>query len=381
MARPRILVVDDDPGVLRAIARILSASYDVSAVRLPSQAIAHAAAERFDVAILDVRMPEMDGFALMARLGTQQPDLDVIMMTGSTDERDARLVRAIRERAFFFLTKPFDREVLLTLLQRCLEARRLTRENQAHVARLERELRAAQVFQLSLLPKRTASSAGLDVSFLYESCDELGGDFFDYVFPGDAPATMLMSDVSGHGAAAAMVTGMVKQAFHGANGGERQPVAVLQRIADASVLFPEGKYVTAACIHVDTTSNVLEYANAGHPPALFFGRDGSMQLLDSSAPMIHPALPVWNCQQRRVRIEPGDWLVLYTDGVTDARSADGDDFGLDRLVATATRLFAPPRERQPTSAEALRAIRDALAQFTGGRPLDDDLTLAVVHRL
>src|SRR6185436_18270623 len=156
MSRPRILVVDDEPGMLRTIERILSTRYDV-------------------------RMPEMDGFALMARLGERQPDLDVIMMTGSTDERDARLIRAIREKAFFFLTKPFDREVLLTLVQRCLEARRLSRENRAHVSRLESELQAAQVFQRSLLPDRTATLDGFEVSFLYEPCVELGGDFCDYV--------------------------------------------------------------------------------------------------------------------------------------------------------------------------------------------------------
>lgn len=381
MARPRILVVDDDPGVLRAIERILSASYDVSAARVPSQGMTLASAGRFDVAILDVRMPEMDGFALMARLAAQQPDLDVIMMTGSTDERDARLVRAIRERAFFFLTKPFDREVLLTLLQRCLEARRLTRENLAHVARLERELRAAQAFQLSLLPERTAVRPGLEVSFLYEPCDELGGDFFDYVLPDDIASTMLVSDVSGHGAAAAMVTGMVKQAFHGAAGSERLPVAVLQRIADASALFPDGKYVTAACARIDPAADSLTFANAGHPPALFFGRDGSLRLLEPSAPMIHPALPVWQCQQHTLRMEAGDQLLLYTDGFTDAQNADGDDFGFERLVATASRLLALPVERRSDCADALRLLRGELAQFTGGRPLDDDLTLALVRRL
>ena len=104
MPRPRILVVDDEPGMLRTIERILSTRYDVRAVRLPSAALDAADLGTFDVAILDVRMPEMDGFALMAKLGERQPDLDVIVMTGSTDERDARLIRAIRERAFFFLT-------------------------------------------------------------------------------------------------------------------------------------------------------------------------------------------------------------------------------------------------------------------------------------
>jgi len=230
MPRPRILVVDDEPGMLRTIERILSTRYDVRAVRLPSAALDAANAGGFDVAILDVRMPEMDGFALMARLGELQPDLDVIMMTGSTDERDARLIRAIREKAFFFLTKPFDREVLLTLVQRCLEARRLTRENRAHLARLESELRAAQVFQQSLLPARTASLNGFEVSFLYEPCDELGGDFCDYVLRDDAAGALLVSDVSGHGASSAMITGMVKQAFHAAVQEDFAPTAVLERI-------------------------------------------------------------------------------------------------------------------------------------------------------
>lgn len=381
MARPRILVVDDEAGIVRTIERILSTQYDVRSARLPTQALAMAEAERFDVAILDVRMPEMDGFALMARLGAQQPDLDVIMMTGSTDERDARLVRAIREKAFFFVTKPFDREVLLTLLQRCLEARRLTRENQAHVTRLERELLAARAFQQSLLPDRNAAHRGLEVAFLYEPCLELGGDFFDYVLRDDTPGAMLVSDVSGHGAPAAMVTGMVKQAFHAAARREYLPTAVLERIAGASVLFPDGKYVTATSARVDPASDTLEYANAGHPPALFFDRQGSMTLLESSAPIIHPGLPACRFEQRSVRMARGDRLLLYSDGLTDAQNDEGQDFGFERLVAAASRLFEQAPDRQPDCAGALRLLRYELAQFTGGRPLDDDLTLALVRRL
>lgn len=381
MARPRILVVDDEPGILRTIERVLSTQYDVRAARLPTQGLALAEAERFDVAILDVRMPEMDGFALMARLAAQQPDLDVIMMTGSTDERDARLVRAIRERAFFFVTKPFDREVLLTLLQRCLEARRLARENGAHVARLERELLAARAFQQSLLPDRSASHRGVEVAFLYEPCDELGGDFFDYVLRDDTPGAMLVSDVSGHGAPAAMVTGMVKQAFHAAARREYLPTAVLERIAGASALFPDGKYVTAASARVDPASGTLEYANAGHPPALFFDREGAMTLLESSAPIIHPGLPACRYEQRLMRMERGDRLLLYSDGLTDAQNDEGRHFGFERLVSVASRLFAHAPAERPACAEALALIRRELAQFTGGRPMDDDLTLALVHRV
>jgi sigma-B regulation protein RsbU (phosphoserine phosphatase) len=317
----------------------------------------------------------------MARLGELQPDLDVIMMTGSTDERDARLIRAIREKAFFFLTKPFDREVLLTLVQRCLEARRLSRENRAHVSRLECELRAAQVFQQSLLPDRTASLNGFEVSFLYEPCDELGGDFCDYVLRDDAAGAMLVSDVSGHGAPSAMITGMVKQAFHAAAQEDFAPIAVLERIAVASRLFPDGKYITATVVRFGPASVELEYANAGHPPGLLLGRDGSVVPLESSAPIIHPALPGWRCEQRVVRMERGDQLLLYTDGLTEAQNGDGDDFGFERLVALARQLAGAATAGDAGSTTLLAALRQELASFAGGRPLDDDLTLALVRRL
>ena len=380
MSRPRILVVDDEPGMLRTIERILSTRYDVRAVRLPSAALDAVNAGTFEVAILDVRMPEMDGFALMARLGERQPDLDVIMMTGSTDERDARLIRAIREKAFFFLTKPFDREVLLTLVQRCLEARRLSRENRAHVSRLESELQAAQVFQQSLLPGRTASLNGFEVSFLYEPCDELGGDFCDYVLRDDAPGAILVSDVSGHGAPSAMITGMVKQAFHAASQEEFAPTAILERIVAASRLFPDGKYITATAVRFRPASMVLEYASAGHPPGLLLSHDGSIVPLEPSAPMIHPALPEWHCEQRVLRMERGDQLLLYTDGLTEAQNGDADDFGFERLVALASQ-FAGPISVEAGSANLLATLRQELARFAGGRPLDDDLTLALVRRL
>jgi len=380
MPRPRILVVDDEPGMLRTIERILSTRYDVRAVRLPSAGLDAAAVGTFDVAILDVRMPEMDGFALMARLGELQPDLDVIMMTGSTDERDARLIRAIREKAFFFLTKPFDREVLLTLVQRCLEARRLSGENRAHVSRLECELRAAQVFQQSLLPDRTASLNGFEISFLYEPCDELGGDFCDYVLQDDAPVAILVSDVSGHGAPSAMITGMVKQAFHAAVQEEFAPTAILERIVAASRLFPDGKYVTATAVRFRPASMVLEYANAGHPPGLLLSHDGSVVPLEPSAPMIHPALPEWHSELRALPMEKGDQLLLYTDGLTEAQNGDGDDFGFERLVALAS-PFAGPISVEAGSANLLTTLRQELARFAGGRPLDDDLTLALVRRL
>src|SRR3974377_2216290 len=125
MMPARILVVDDDSGVLRSVERVLSHDYQVACTRSPEEAALFAKQFEPDLAILDIRMPEMDGFELMSRLKESRRDLDIILMTGSIHEPDAQLVRAIREKAFYFLQKPFDREVLLTLVARCLELRRL----------------------------------------------------------------------------------------------------------------------------------------------------------------------------------------------------------------------------------------------------------------
>ncbi len=124
MRKPsRILVVDDESGMLRAVERVLGATHRVVGIQSSVQAVALTAEFQPDLVILDVRMPEIDGFELMARLKSTHPAPDIILMTGSIDDMDQKLIRALRGRAFYFIQKPFDREVLLTLVERCLELR------------------------------------------------------------------------------------------------------------------------------------------------------------------------------------------------------------------------------------------------------------------
>src|SRR5262245_26921275 len=111
MSLPRILVVDDEAGILRSVERVLSSDYKVAAVGAPGEAIEVAKTFKPDLAILDIQMPEIDGFHLMERLQAIDPSIDVIFMTGSVHGIDSKLVRAIRKQAFYFLEKPFDREV------------------------------------------------------------------------------------------------------------------------------------------------------------------------------------------------------------------------------------------------------------------------------
>src|SRR5438876_759986 len=140
MRPARILVVDDEPGMLRAVERVLSDDHHVIATRLSREALSVADEFHPELAILDIRMPDLDGFELMTQLKARLPALDVILMTGSVDDLDEKLVRAIRSPAFYFIQKPFDREVLRTLVDRCVELRWRREDHRQNLKRLETEM-------------------------------------------------------------------------------------------------------------------------------------------------------------------------------------------------------------------------------------------------
>lgn len=373
MGRARLLLVDDDAGMLHTTERILKGQYDVRSALTPAQALELGARSPFDLAIIDIRMPEMDGFELMARLKDSVPDLDVILMTGSTSDTDARLTRAIREKAFFFINKPFHRDVLLALVTRCLEMRQLEHEKRSTLARLSRELHASQTFQRSLLPDSQAVIGGVEIAAHYEPYAELCGDFYD-VAEHRSGIALLVTDVVGHGAPAAMLTGMIKLAFHGAASDGFAPGVVMQRIYGSSRLFPYDKHISAFCARIHERTRKVEYVSAGHPPAFVRRRNGVVEALEASASLIHPALVEWHCEQRVVPLAPGDLLLAYTDGLIEARQAEsGEVFGIERLESL-LRGAAPEN-----AADLVRSVREALRQFQMGRPLEDDLTLLAVR--
>jgi len=376
VSRPRILVVDDDAAHRRAVTRVLEAGCDVVAAAGARDALDQAALEKFDVAILDIRMPGMDGFDLMGELKVADPEIDVILMTGSVTDADQRLSRAIREKAFFFLQKPFPRDVLLALVGRCLELRRLAAEKRTRAVQMENELAAARSFQESMLPSRSGTAGSLTIASLYESSRELGGDFFDWeTIPGPGLA-LLVADVAGKGAAAAMLTGMVKQAWRSASADAYSPAVALQRVFAATRLFPDQRHLTAFSGRIGADSGTLEYIiTAGHPPAFLVRADGEIERIDASAEILHPAFPSWRFEQRAVPFAAGDRLVVFTDGLLESsRVSDGEMYGIDRVEAA---LARGPRAVPGVMLEALRA---SLRQFQEGRPADDDLAIAIVGR-
>src|SRR5215469_7160342 len=329
MSSWRILVVDDEPGMLRSVERVLGKDYKVAGARSPREAIELAATFLPDLAILDIQMPEMDGFQLMEELKARDSGMDVIFMTGSVHEIDAKLVKAIRKDAFYFLQKPFDRGVLLSLVERCLELKRLDRTNRAHQLRMEKELADARAFQQSLLPPGSGKVEGISVFAHYIPCSELAGDFYDYAAASPDCVAILVADVSGHGASAAMLTGTVKSAFHSAGADLYEPASVVERVARAIRAFAPQHFITLICVRVRNGS--LDFVNAGHPPGILSTAETSAALLKATGPIISPVLE-FSCEQHTIAVKrASDRLVMFTDAIIEAESGTGE-YGLKRLV-------------------------------------------------
>jgi sigma-B regulation protein RsbU (phosphoserine phosphatase) len=363
----RILVVDDDPGILRAVSRVLGRRHHVTCAATGAAALEGVSLLRPDLAVVDIRLPEMTGFEVTRGLKAALPDVDVILMTGNAEEPDENLIRAIDEGAFYFIQKPFDRRVLLALVTRCLELRRLRGEREQYLRRVERELEDARQFQLSLLPPPHLGLSGLSLAARYLACNELAGDFYDYVATDDGGVALVIADVVGHGASAAMMTGVVKAAFRASHADGYEPLAVIGRVREGLRDFDASRFVTLCCARVDVARHELTYVNAGHPEPIARMGSADPVLLDPTGPLLSSALGDLPCDQATLKVSPGDTLLFYTDGVTEARGPGGM-FGQGRLVSAVMR----GGRRGPDLLDGLLA---EMAAFSGSTDHQDDVTI------
>jgi phosphoserine phosphatase RsbU/P len=363
----RILVVDDEPGMLRAVERVLCGEYHVVGTRRSREALSLADEFQPELAIVDIRMPDLDGFELMAQLKARIPRIDVILMTGSVDDLDEKLVRAIRSPAFYFIQKPFDREVLKTLVERCIELRWRREDHRQNLKRLETELAEARAFQQSMLPEPERMVNRVSVSCRYTPCSALGGDLYDYASAASGQTALLIADVSGHGVSAAMLTGIVKSGFHASHLDGFDPAAVVERVSMGLAAFSPDRFVTLIAALISPDERCFRYVNAGHPPIVLWGRTREPLWLGSTGPLVSPVLTGSTWGAPVVPIDEGDHLLLYTDGVWETL-ADEDGRAEERFTSAIDRA---PQGGAPLLDTILADVRHEL----DGRVQADDLTL------
>ena len=308
--------------------------------------------------------PDNIGTILCAPLKTQGRVLGFLLL-GRTAERpeftagDEKLVMALTGQAAI-----------------ALETARL-HEEEIKRQRLEEELAIGHQIQLSLLPERFPEIPGWEIAAVYRSARQVGGDLYDIFVSPDEPhkLRMVIADVTGKGVPAALFMASSRTAIRTQSSNGRGPAATLRRANRfitrdiQSRLFLSAFYAT-----LDTRDGSLVFANAGHDwPLLLHGDSGDIEQLKATG-FVLGAFPDINLEEGRTEVKPGDKLVFYTDGITEARNSEDSLFGEERL----SELLA--QNAGSSAQQLLDLIVESVERFIGETPRSDDLTLFVVGR-
>lgn len=243
--------------------------------------------------------------------------------------------------------------------------------------RMEEELLIGKQIQLSLLPERCPEIPGWEFAALYRAARQVGGDLYDFTADTTDPHRwhIVIADVTGKGVPAALFMAMSRTLVRAEIAHGHGPSATLKRTNSFIVKDAQARlFLSMFQGALDTSSGRLTFSNGGHEwPLLWRANSRTLDILKAPGFLLG-VLPDIEPVEREAHIEPGDFLILYTDGVTEARNKAGDLFGEERLyeIISGT-AFA-------TANELVRAITTAVAQFSGDTPPFDDFTLVVIKR-
>jgi serine phosphatase RsbU (regulator of sigma subunit) len=254
---------------------------------------------------------------------------------------------------------------------------RIERERLVDIEQAERlmaaELEQAAEIQRQLLPAEAPVVAGLDLAGYNAACRTVGGDYYDFLTYPDGRIGIVIADVAGKGMPAALVVASLQakvQALADTPGDTAAMVGRLNRGMAATC--PRNRFVTLFFAVLDPLTGELAYSNAGHNPPFVVRPNGEIALLEGGGPPLG-ILPAMRYEEQHWKLEPGDVLLMYSDGVTEAFSPEGEEF--DERVKDVV-----AGKRSEPAAAIVRAVHEAVATWTAGQPATDDITVVAVRR-
>ena len=328
-----------------------------------------------EVVLSDINMPVMDGLTLLARLNEMPRVLKTVVVSAYNDMLNLRV--AMNRGAYDFVTKPIDFEDLETTVRKTwreLEMLHEARRTRQELAELQAELAVAARIQQSLLPEPMVARENLDVAAAMLPARHVSGDFYDFFQIDKARFGFVVGDVSGKGIPAALfmaVSRTVLRATALRGAPPNQSLAAVNRL-----LVPQGgghMYVTLFYGILDLNSGRFEWSVGGHAPPLLLKAEGALSQLEGSRGFMVGMFDEAEYEMSERILAPGDTVLVYTDGVTDAANASGELFGRKRLISTLGD-FHPA-----SAAGAVQRVITDVGFFTGEAPRADDVTVLAVR--
>lgn len=368
-----ILVVDDSTVNVQVLTRTLDGTgHRILVATNGKSALDIARRTHPDLILLDVMMPDMDGFEVCRRVKSDESMRDIVVIFLSALGEVEDKVAGLKLGAVDYITKPIQAEEVLARVSNHLAVQRLERELRKNRDALDQELASAAEMQRLILPNPLPKSPGVKFAAHYETSRHVGGDYYDVVRVSDGEFGILIVDVSGHGAPSAIIMAMIRAVFHAFTGSKANPPDVLQFI-NQHFRFIWGSPILATATYavVNTRTLRLRMSCCGHLPTLLL-RGGAARQLECTAtlPLLLMELQSIPCDE--FVMEAGDRVLFYTDGVTEAEDAGENMYEIGRLIS------AFQNAAGMTPQELVQFLAADVDRFTGGRELTDDRTLLLM---
>ena len=386
----KVLVADDDRDSLLKLKRFLEEEIGVETiVATDGEEAWRMFQENTDLqfVISDWLMPGCDGPELCGRIRAAEGRRYTyfILLTGKTEQDD--VVAGMASGADDYIRKPFDPPELQSRIRAGVRVIALEQELAAQKSRIETTLSnlqdavgAASRAQLGMLPSEAllaliGSRFGLTVAYRHQSCEGLGGDVLGLEEPVDNTMPVFLGDVSGHGIAPSLYAVSLNSFIRANLYSSHDPIQVITQANNFCCSeMPEGIYTSLVYVTINTESRLMKAIVAGHPAILLNKANGELLEIGSTMPPLglFPTPPE-ESDVVELTVDPGDVLVLYTDGVTESRNAEGEMFGTERLAESIRRRTA----LQP--AQLIDQLFEEISAWVDqGNSPGDDMTVLVL---
>ncbi|MEP6731759.1 MAG: PP2C family protein-serine/threonine phosphatase [bacterium] len=379
-----ILVVDDNEMNRDILSRRLRKDgHRVEVAEHGLRALEMMASSSYDLVMLDIMMPELNGYQTLERLKADPvlQHVPVIMITAVDDEQS--IVRCIELGAEDHMPKPFNRALLRARVSSSLAKKRLHDREQIYAASLARELDIGRQIQQGFLPEHLPEIDGWNFSAWFQPARQVAGDFYDvFPLPGNKIA-IVIADVCDKGVGAALFMAIFRSLFRAlgelrftAASPADAPSAALLDVVTATNDYIGGTHASANMFAtmffgvLEPESGRLWFVNGGHEAPIVLTSEGRERTrLEPTGPAVG-MMPDMLFRVADLVLAPGEQVLLYTDGVLDARAPSGEQFGETRMLDCA----------RSTPRDVLDCIRQSLAEFSMGEPAFDDVTMMSIRR-